>query len=147
MSIKKCGSAFIMILGLLFAAKNSFGQQAAVDSTNNKPKRVTFAEFHLRVERATKLLQAKELSGIADSDHVNIMMCLNTIFLNNFDKRFNDVKCKKLVAISNERDYKHNITKVYPEWLYNRGMGQYYPKLKMELYGTPSPYATFAVSK
>ena len=147
MLIKKYIGLLIVIIGFLFTIKSSFGQQAKVDSSSNKPKRITFTEFHRRVDRATKLLQTKELSTITDSDHVNIMMCLNTIFLNDFDERFNDARCKKLLVVAHEKDYRHNIAKVYPKWLFNRGMGQYYPKLKMELYETPNLYATFTVSK
>ena len=126
---------------------SAFGQQLMLDSASNKPKRITFIEFYRRLDRATWLLQNQALPAIADSDHVNIMMCLNTIFLNNFDQRFNDARCKKLLSAAQKKDYSDNIHYVYPEWLFNRGMGQYYPKLKMELYGTPNMYATFIVSK
>jgi hypothetical protein len=150
MLVRKYVSRLILIGGLLFILKNAFGQsqQFIIDSASNNPKKNTFGEFHRRVDRASKLLQTQKLSAISDSDHVNIMMCLNTIFLSgDFDKRFNDTICKRLLSIANEKDYRHNIVKVYPEWLFNRGMGRYYPKIKMELYGTPNLYATFIVSK
>ena len=149
MLIKKDISVLILIVGLLFMFKNSFGQSQKFlpDSASNKSKKITWAEFNQRVDRATMLLQTKELSAISDSDHVNIMMCLNTIFLGaRFLKGFNDAKCKILQYVAHEKDYSGNIGKVYPDWLWSRGMGQYYPKLKMELYGTPNPYATFIVS-
>ncbi|MCR8562014.1 hypothetical protein KXD93_30445 [Mucilaginibacter sp. BJC16-A38] len=149
MLIRKYVSVGVLTVVLLFTIKNSFGQQQQFipDSAHNIPKKITWTEFHSRVDRAVKLLQTKELSAISDSDHVNIMLCLNTIFLGNrFLKGFNDARCKRLLYVANEKDYKNNIGKVYPEWLFNRGMGQYYPKLKMELYGTPNLYAIFIIS-
>jgi len=135
--------------GLLFTVKNSFGQtqQFLPDSAHNKPEKITWNEFHQRIDRAIKLLQTKELLAISDSDHVNIMMCLNTIFLNDSDKKIKDARSKKLLSVAQEKDYRHNIAKVYPGWSFNRGMGQYYPQIKMELYGTPNLYATFVISK
>lgn len=63
------------------------------------------------------------------------------------DRRFNDDRCRKLETVADEKEYRRNINKVYPQSIFSRGMGLYYPKLKMELYGTPNPYATFDVSK
>ncbi|MCR8559059.1 hypothetical protein KXD93_15490 [Mucilaginibacter sp. BJC16-A38] len=145
MSTKKYTSVSILIVGLLFIVQMSFGQQPELDSASNKPTRIMLAEFHRRIDRATRLLLTRKLSAISDKDHVNIMMCLNTIFLNDRVKTFNDAECKRFLAVANKKDYRNKIGKVYPEWLFNRGMGQYYPKLKMELYGTPNMYATFEV--
>jgi len=150
MLIQKHFSVLILMIGLLCTIKNSFGQsqQFLPDSAHNKPKKISWAEFHRRVDRATEHVQSKQLSAISDSDHVNIMMCLNTIFLSSdFDKRFDDARCKRLISFAHEKDYSNNIAKVYPEPLFNRGMGLYFPKLNMELYGTPNLYATFIVSE
>ena len=126
---------------------NSFGQtkQFHVDSAENIAKRITFAEFDRRINGAIKLLQTKDLSKITDSDHVNIIMCLNTIFMNSLGEKFKRLHCKKLLWISNKVDYMHKIDKIYPNWIFNRGMGHYYPKIKKELYGTPNMYATFDI--
>ena len=145
MIIKKYILAIILIGGLCPVRSFGQSQQFYVDSSKNVPLKITFTEFDRRIDKAIKLLQTEELSKIPDSEHVNIMMCLNTIFLNNLDEKFNSVKCKRLTSISNTKDYIRNIDKVYPDWLFNRGMGHYYPKIKMELYGTPNLYATFVV--
>jgi hypothetical protein len=62
-----------------------------------------------------------------------------------FQKRFTGWNYQKLVRISDEKEYARNIIKIYPNWIPNRGMGYYFPKLKMELYGTPRRYALFNV--
>jgi len=152
MIINKNIWTFIIVIGFLFTFKSSFGQYGNLKFDKDKQQRISLTEFYHRVDRATKLLQTKELSAISDKDHINIMMCLNTIFtfkstLSGTDKRFNNARCKKLEIVADEINYQHNIMKVYPQWVHNRGMGQYYPKLKMELYGTPNLYATFSVSK
>ncbi|SFD24031.1 hypothetical protein SAMN05518672_1011206 [Chitinophaga sp. CF118] len=43
--------------------------------------------------------------------------------------------------------YTKDIITVYKEWIPNRGMGFYFPKLQMELYGTPMLYAIYNVTK
>ncbi len=46
--------AIILIFGLSFIIKNSFGQQYTLDTANNKPKN-TAREFYNRINRATFL--------------------------------------------------------------------------------------------
>ena len=105
MSINKYISPFIITLVFFLTINSSFGQEAKVDFDRNKSKRISLSEFHRRVDRATKLLKTKELSAISDNDHINIMMCLNTILIGNLpdsDKRVNDIRYKKLKAISHK---------------------------------------------
>ena len=62
-------------------------------------------------------------------------------------RRFEGGKYEQLTLIFGQTKYIDKLTKVYPEWTLNRGMGFYFPKLKMELYGTPDVYAIFNVKK
>jgi hypothetical protein len=105
-------------------------------------KSITLTAFDEIVNHSIELLQTKKLSEIADHDHINIMMALNTIFMRDF--LGGHYKQLKVLA---DKKYVREITKVYKEWIPNRGMGFYFPKLKMELYGTPSLYAIFNVVK
>src|ERR1700744_403497 len=138
MIIKKNIWILIIVIGSLFTFKSSFGQYRDLKFDKDKQQRISLTNFYHRVERATKLLQTKELSVISNKDHINIMMCLNTIFvykstLHGSDNRFNEARCKKLEFVADKINYQHNIMKVYPKWIHDRGMGQYYPQLKMEL--------------
>jgi hypothetical protein len=123
------------------------GHSAKIDLDSPKP--VSLVTFNRIVDHSIKLLQTKKLADISDTDHINIMMCLNTIFMTkqngSFQKRFTGGNYQALVRISDEKKYTKNVIKVYPNWIENRGMGFYFPKLKMELYGTPRPYALFNV--
>jgi hypothetical protein len=131
--------------------KNSFGQNPNKTFNRDSSKTITLLEFKQRVDRATELLKTKKLSAIPDTDHINIMMCLNTIFMTHpykngqFKARFEAAEYKNLEMIADKKNYSRDIVKVYPEWVPNRGMGYYFPKLKMELYGTPMRYAIFNV--
>lgn len=95
------------------------------------------------VDEATALLESKTLDEISDEQHINIMMCLNTIFMRDYENG----RYEKLELVSKQKEYGKNITNRYPKWSPNRGMGYYFPKLQMELYGTPSPYAIFDVQE
>ena len=157
-------SILIIGLALTFSFK-SFGQKIKMDFDPDSSETISLTEFNQRIDRAIEVLQTKNLNQIADSDHVNIMMCLNTIFMTGSNKRgplisatpdstvkgyariqrFNNGRYKQLEDITKQKKYQQNIIKLYPEWIPNRGMGFYFPKLHMELYGTPHLYALFEV--
>jgi hypothetical protein len=78
------------------------------------------------------------------------MLCLNTIFLSetpNLEKRFEQGRYKKLDSIAHQKNYATKMTKVYTDFTFNRGMGFYFKKIKMQLYGTPDLYYTFSVKE
>lgn len=83
------------------------------------------------------------MKDISDEQHIQIMMCLNTIEM----KSLKGGEFDQLLKVVNEKKYTQDITKVYKEWTPNRGMGFYFHKLKMELYGTPMPYAVYHVTE
>jgi hypothetical protein len=76
-------------------------------------------------------------------------MCLNTIFMihkkYSIEQVFIGGRYRELETVERKVNYGKDIVKVYPNWIPNRGMGYYFPKLKMELYGTPYRYAIFNV--
>ena len=71
------------------------------------------------------------------------MLCLNTIMM----RHFNGDQYERLTEAAKKMNYIKDIIKIYPDWVPNRGMGFYFQKLKMELYGTPRAYAIFEVLK
>ena len=133
-----------LLMGLYCAGQNHSSKFNPASS-----KTVSLATFNYIVNKSIALLRTKKLAEISDTDHIDIMMCLNTIFMatqkDSFQKRFTGGNYQKLVRISEETEYTKNIIKIYPNWTENRGMGYYFPKLKMELYGTPQSYALFNV--
>jgi hypothetical protein len=139
--------AFTTCLSLLTSFGNAQPNSAGFDP--NLCRSISVSSFDSLVSRSIVLLKTMDLSQICDSDQIAIMRCLNTIIFiikkPAFEKRFNDDKYQSLVRISEEKDYSRNIIKVYPKWIPNRGMGFYFPKLKMEVYGMPMPYAMFNV--
>ena len=93
---------------------------------------------------------------ISDKDHIDIMLCLNTIFLADImnpgqkikNGRFKTLgRYKTLESLIEEKQYVKNITKVYPDFTWNKGMGYYFKKINTELYGTPSLNYVFKVTK
>lgn len=149
--IKKYVGVILIVTSFLLTTGKLFGQEVYANFNRDSSKTITLIEFKHRVDKATKLLKTQKLSAILDSDHINIMMCLNTVGMTQiringrFKARFVEARYKKLAMIADKRKYSRNIIKVYPQWVPNRGMGYYFPKLKMELYGTPMSYAVFNV--
>lgn len=104
---------------------------------------ISLKEFDKEIDQCIRWLQTNQLKNITDEQHVQIMMCLNTILM----RDFRGGHYGELNEISEEKDYTRNIITVYTEWIPNRGMGFYFPKLQMELYGTPKHYAVYNVTK
>jgi hypothetical protein len=129
---------YLSILLIIFP----YALQAQVKQFNrDSSKSISLTEFNKQVNDCIVLLQTKKLKDISDQQHIQIMMCLNTIFIG----RFNGGVYAKLEKIKEKANYEREITKVYKEWIPNRGMGFYFPKLQMELYGTPRMYAVYHV--
>jgi hypothetical protein len=126
-------------------------QQATTKTYRDYSKKISLAEFEQRVDRATALLTAKPLLAIADSDQVNIIMCLNTIAMTREQPfspqpRFKGERYDNLEMAKYRRDYERSMMKIY-EYTPNRGAGIYFKKLDIELYGTPHLYSLFEVSR
>jgi|GEM_PF-3357916 len=144
----------VALMAFLLAFSTSFaqsGQYQKLKFDRDKQKHITLGEFYNRVDKANKLLTTRNISAISDQDHVNIIMCLNTIVfckhtIKGLDKRFIVSKCQQLERVAREIKYSENLGKIYAE-IPSRGLGEYFPKLKMELYGTPYGYAKYSVSE
>lgn len=105
--------------------------------------RISLLDFDKQIDNCINLLKEKTLKEISDEQHIEIMLCLNTIFMRDFKGGHYDA----LKQLSEEKKYTTDIIKVYPKWIPNRGMGFYFPDLNMELYGTPMLYAIYNVQK
>lgn len=141
-------TVFVMLLCFLITGR-CFGQEIHYRSgIIDTSQRITLNSFKYRVDRAIKLLETKKLSAISDTDHVNIMMCINTFEFSNV-KNNKSIKPRYNTLISLLVSTQHlvNIKKIYPTYTWNHGMGLYFPKLKMELLGMPSAYAQFEVEE
>lgn len=113
------------------------------------------------------LLKTRSLSSISDTDHISMMICYNTIFMTIFKDREREIaeshnnkdtidvfahrlsgsRYDKLFTMMDSRLYFDQIIKVYPKWKDNRGLGMFFPKLQMEMGGTPESYAIFKVTE
>jgi hypothetical protein len=102
---------------------------------------ITKAAFHAQVDSCISWIKEKPLAALSDEQHVQVMYCLNTIFM----RRLESGNYGVLLQLVEQMRYTFDIIKIYPEWIPNRGMGFYFPKLKMELYGTPMPYSCYSV--
>jgi hypothetical protein len=130
---------FVILFTSSFCSGQTDHNKFNADSSKTIPKET----FDNLVDSSIKLIQTKEISEISDSGNINIMICFNTIFM----RKFKDGRYQKLLNLIEEKNYMKDIIKVYPEWIPNRGMGFYFPKLKMEFGGTPRRYAIFNVTK
>lgn len=139
----------IFLAALLFSEFTGVAQKRSA-AYRDKPLKIIRSEFDKLIDTSIVLLKNKRLSEISDSEHIKIMMCLNTMFLahDHYSGKpiYKGGRYDRLVDIIREKDYTGGITRVY-QYSYNRGMGYYFPKLDMELYGTPHLYACFSVEE
>ena len=98
------------------------GQNHSDTFNPDSSKSVSISTFNRIVDNSITLLQTKKLAEISDTDHINIMMCLNTIFMIN--QRFTGGSYQKLVSICDRKKYAMNIIKVYPNWIQSVGCYQ-----------------------
>lgn len=139
----------LLLMASLFTHSECWGQ-AKTQFNRDTFKVISQLEFDNFVDSAIDALTTQALSEISDEGHTNIMMCLNTVFMAHdtaFQKRFVSGRYQRLEALAEEKQYTTDIVNVYPEWIPNRGMGFYFPKLGMELYGTPMLYAWYQVER
>lgn len=127
----------------LFVSTICSGQTTKAQFSADSSRTISRTSFDNLVDNSIKLIQTKDLSKITDKEHIDIMMCLNTIFV----RKLSGGQYQTLATVAKEKEYSKNITKVYPEWIPNKGMGLYFKKLKMELGGTPRPYSFYKVTK
>jgi len=91
-------------------------------------------------------LTQDSLANLSDADHINLMRVLNTImFEQRPDERFHGGPYQRLEDLSWSTDYRHWAADNLGGWIPNRGMGFYFPKLDMELEGTPTLHGRFNV--
>ena len=82
--------------------RNSFAQSDSAKLNVDSIKTISRFDFDKLIDTSTMLLQTKKLSDISDSGHINIMMCLNTIFMTyeNHKKKFDGGRYNKLRSVS-----------------------------------------------
>lgn len=136
-------SKILLLVVHLFGTIICSGQTTKTKFSSDSSRTISKSSFDNLVDNSIKLIQTKELTKITDKEHIDIMMCLNTIFV----QKLLGGQYQTLETAAKEKEYSKNITKVYPEWIPNKGIGLYFKKLKMELYGTPRPYSFYKVTK
>lgn len=127
-------------------SSSSLGDTVYLDRvTLNRDSSITISlsDFNKEIEYCIGVLKTKKLIDITDEQHIQIMYCLNTIFV----RQFKGGHYAELQNLADTKNYSRDIITVYKDWELNRGMGYYFPKLKMELLGTPSLYAVYTVTK
>ena len=112
--------------------------------------RISFAEV---LDSCITALSTQKLKDISDYRHIQIMRCFNTIWMQRLcasSIQVNNKVAEKSCAFENIYQtvrYAQNITKVYPHWQPNRGMGYYFPDLHMELGGTPTFHSCYELTE
>ncbi len=104
------------------------------------------ARFDSLVVHLIAELTDRPLERWSDDGHINLMRTLNTLlFEQRPGERFNGEPYDRLEQLSWSRDYRHWAADNLGGWVPNRGMGFYFPKIDMELEGTPTLHGRFNV--
>lgn len=135
---------FLVFVCLLFVKASVFSQQTLAAA---EPQSLTIAEFNTLVDRSIAVLRTKAAVAMTEKEHVGIMMSINTVTFtldNNRKRIYTDGRYRQLEETVRAKNYMKEAMKVYPDCV-PKGLGVYFPKLKMELYGTPSEKYLFKI--
>jgi hypothetical protein len=143
-----------------------YGQGAETKIDVDQWQKISLTEFNSRIDRAIELLETKQISEISDIDQISIIKCLNTVFMippkefkpvadsikdiykrSSAFQRFSGGRYEALQRLADEKQYDRNLTKKYPDFIPDRGMGFYFKKLQIELYGTPHHMSMYNVTE
>ncbi len=140
LGLAKPGYKTIRIVRNSYSFKDTFYLEK-LPQVNDVSIKINRADFDMLVINSIRNLQNYTLDSLRDDQHVEIMRCLNTIGMRSLHGGNYD----ELTKLAEQKNYVKAITLIYPNWIPNRGMGMYFPKLNMELYGTPAPYAVYDI--
>ena len=97
--------------------------------------------------RCTTLLSEKDLNLLTERDHTDILRLANSGLMVPLRDTsiFQTQEYSKFLKLLDMTQYIKTLKKLYPDWVYSRGMGYYFPKLQLEYYGTPHLRSFFLV--
>lgn len=136
----------MMFAWLLLISNALVAQHRHTINTSKSPE-ISLAEFNKRIERITLLLKTKNVKDISDADHINIMMCSNTIKFE-YNNPCLVVAARRywlVLILLDKLKYSQELRTKYPKNDWSRGGGLYVDKLNMEIDGLPGDYAIFKV--
>lgn len=141
-------TSFLFLTAFLLLGQRSSGQRNRINELRkvniNFDSTVTITKVQLDsiIFKSTTLLKTKKLSEISDQDHIDIARLYNTALVSISSDSFSLTQFSELLS---DKEYMQNITNVYPDWIPSRGMGFYFPKVQIELGGTPHAISYFTV--
>jgi len=103
-------------------------------------KTVSLEQFNTLVDRCIAVLRTKPALTMSEQEHIATIMCVNTVTFtldNNRKRIYTQGRYLQLEQAVREKNYLKEVMKAYPD-SFTKGMGIYFPKLKMEFYGSPS---------
>lgn len=109
---------------------------------------ITHEEFDKILDSCIHFIQTKDMMKMSDREHTMVILCQNTIWFTRNEsnqRRFVGSKYEELNLVMENKKYYQKIVKVYKDWIPSRGMGHYFPKLNIELGGTPHGYPYYTV--
>lgn len=93
---------------------------------------------------AISILSDRKFIEIKESDHVNIIRLINTIHYNHLSIPQYEID-EKFMKIVIKKEYEQQLANHY-HWIPNKGMGMFFPELKVELGGTPNAKSIYTLS-
>ncbi len=96
-----------LITCFALVTSHSIAQTNSAGFNSDSSKSISVASFDSLVSNSIALLKTKDLSDISDTEHINIMMCYNTIKFTRtrpgFAFRFADDKYQELESLFIEK--------------------------------------------
>lgn len=129
----------------------SFGQTKRIKRLSGRPVYdstwdlqiiITKKQFDSIIDMTLRRLQDNSITSLTETENSNIIRLLNTSFMYPLTSLrdstiFQSAPYIALMNMLEKKDYLNTLLKENYDWVISRGMGYYFPKLKLELYGTP----------
>ncbi len=108
---------------------------------------ITKKQFDRITLKCTNLFYGTDVNKFTGSEHTLILRLLNSGLMMPLKDTslFQTNEYSQFLKLVHSTKYINKLLKLYPDNLISRGMGYYFPKLKVEYYGTPHLRSFFYV--
>jgi hypothetical protein len=117
------------------------GRNADIDTIYSTDTILTITKYQLDslLQVSITFLKEKDIPQFTDSEHRLIIRLSNSGFMAPYKDTvyFNTSLYADFSNWLVKTKYTDQLTRIYPDWVHSRGMGFFFPKLGIELDGTP----------
>jgi hypothetical protein len=155
--MNKISNIFFILSLLILSETSLYGQTKKSDRFHAATKYsglnwdsaiiITKKQLDSIASKCVSLLISKDIFQLTDSEHAGIIRLSNSGFMAALrdTSLFRKETYITFLKLLDEKNYFNTVSRIYPDWLWSRGMGIFIPKLLIEIDGTPHLRSYFIV--